>query len=84
MCLGLIAGAMMHGRRAAELRAAVAEIGVDIRPAAMGIGWEDVEASLRGLSRFVREVGLPYGIAHDFVVDAGYLAALRRMVDGDG
>ena len=84
VCLGLIAGAMMHGRRAAELRAAVAEIGVDIRPAAMGIGWEDVEASLRGLSRFVREVGLPYGIAHDFVVDAGYLAALRRMVDGDG
>jgi glycerol-1-phosphate dehydrogenase [NAD(P)+] len=82
--LGLIAGAMMHGRRAAELRAAVAEIGVDIRPAAMGISWEDVEASLAELSRFVRTQGLPYGIAHDFVVDAGFLSALRHMVDGHG
>jgi hypothetical protein len=50
----------------------------------MGITWADVEASLRGLADFVRTQGLPYGIAHDFVVDDGFLAALRAMVDGDG
>ena len=84
VCLGLIAGAMMHDRRAKELRAAVRDIGVDIGPEAMGITWEDVDASLRGLSDFVREAGLPYGIAHEFVVTDDFLARLRQMVDGNG
>ncbi|MCB2136937.1 MAG: iron-containing alcohol dehydrogenase [Rhodobacteraceae bacterium] len=84
VCLGLVAGAMMHDRRAAELRSAVRDIGVDIRPESMGITWDDVDASLRGLSRFVRDVGLPYGIAHDFEVTDDFLLRLRQMVDGNG
>ena len=83
VCLGLIAGAMMHDRRAAELREAVRHIGVDIRPESMGITWDDVDASLLGLSAFVDRVGLPYGIAHDFVVDQDFLARLRHMVNGN-
>lgn len=83
VCLGLIAGAMMHDRRAAELRAAVRNIGVDIRPESMGITWADVDASLLGLRDFVRATGLPRGIAHDFPVDAAFLARLRQMVNGD-
>jgi glycerol-1-phosphate dehydrogenase [NAD(P)+] len=84
VCLGLIAGAMMHDRRVGELRAAVRDVGVDIRPESMGITWDDVDASLLGLRDFVRAVGLPHGIAHDFVVDRAYLARLRLMVDGNG
>jgi glycerol dehydrogenase-like iron-containing ADH family enzyme len=80
VCLGLVAGAMMHGRRADELRQAVARIGVDIRPAAMGIGWDDVDRALTGLAGFVRAQGLPYGIAHDTAVTPGFLADLRRRV----
>lgn len=84
VCLGLIAGAMMHDRRAEELRAAVRHIGVDIRPESMGITWGDVDASLKGLQNFVRATGLPYGIAHDFVADDGFLARLRQMVNANG
>ena len=80
VCLGLIAGALMHDRRAAELRAAVAEIGVDIRPASMGLTWDDVDATLLDLRDFVRRQGLPYGIAHDFVVDRPWLDQLRQLV----
>lgn len=81
VCLGLIAGALMHQRRAEELRHAVAEIGVDIRPESMGISWQDVEESLRGLKAFVRDTGLPYGIAHDFAVNATFLDRLRSLVN---
>ena len=49
----------------------------------MGITWDDVDASLRGLHDFVRAAGLPYGIAHDFVVDDAYLVRLRQMVNGN-
>ena len=81
VCLGLIAGAMMHSRRAEELREAVAQIGVDIRPESMGLTWEDVDATMLGLRDFVREYNLPYGIAHDFPVDRAFLDELRRSVD---
>jgi glycerol dehydrogenase-like iron-containing ADH family enzyme len=81
VCLGLVAGALMHGRRAEELRDAVAGIGVDIRPGSMGMSWDDVDATLLDLSGFVRRQGLPYGIAHDFPVDRTFLDRLRRLVD---
>ena len=84
VALGLVAGAMMHGRRARELRNAVAEIGVDIRPGSMGMTWDDVDATLLGLADFVRVQGLPYGIAHDFPVDRTFLDQLRQMVEDHG
>lgn len=84
VCLGLVAGAMMHGRRVDELRLAVAEIGVDIRPERMGISWDDVDAALLGLAGFVSDQGLPHGIAHDFAVDRGFLRELRDKVNAHG
>lgn len=83
VCLGLIAGAMMHERRVDELRKAVADIGVDIRPESMGLTWEDVDATLLGMREFVRKNDLPYCIAHDFEVDRNYLDRLLRSVEGD-
>lgn len=80
VCLGLIAGAMMHDRRAGELRQAVADIGVDIRPQSMGLTWDVVDATLLGLRNFVRETNLPYGIAHDFEVDRAFLDRFRRTI----
>jgi glycerol dehydrogenase-like iron-containing ADH family enzyme len=83
VCLGLIAGAMMHGRRTEELRRAVADIGVDIRPESMGLNWKDVNATLLQLHDFVRMNKLPYGIAHDFEVDGGFLERLRSLVNAN-
>lgn len=83
VCLGLVAGAMMHDKRARALRDAIGRIGVDIHPESMGMTWEDVDATLRGLKDFVRDVDLPYGIAHDFIVDDGFLLRFRDMVEGD-
>jgi glycerol dehydrogenase-like iron-containing ADH family enzyme len=81
VCLGLVAGAMMHDRRAKELRDAVREIGVDIRPDSMGVTWADVDATLLALKDFVCAEGLPFGVAHDFDVDRAFLDRLRRLVE---
>lgn len=83
VCLGILAGAMMHNRRVDELTRAIHAIGVDMRPEAMGLTWQDVDAALLGLSRFVRAQGLPYGIGHDFAVNAGFLAELRGRVEDE-
>ncbi len=83
VCLGIVAGAMMHGRRADELAGAIRRIGVDMRPEAMGIGWDDVARALAALPGFVRDQGLPYGVAHDFAATDAFLADLRRRVEGE-
>ena len=80
--LGLATGCMMHGARDEEILAAVHRVGLDIRPQAMGITWDDVSGALHGLAEFVREESLPYGIAHDFPVDAAFCEGLRRRIEG--
>ena len=82
VCLGLILGAMMHGQRGDELLHAVAYLGVDIRPGAMNIGWEDVFQAMHGLKDFVVREGLAYGIANDFTVTDTFLNEARDKIEG--
>ena len=81
VCLGLVAGCMMHGARVEEMLGAVHHVGLDIRPQAMGVTWDDLDGALYGLRDFVREESLPYGIAHDFVIDASFCEELRRRIE---
>lgn len=81
VCLGLVLGAMMHGRRDGELLSAVSGLGVDIRPGAMGVSWEDVFSAMRGLKEFVRREGLAFGIAHDFDATDSFLAEARGRIE---
>ena len=81
VCLGLVAGCMMHGARDEEMLDAVHRVGLDIRPQAMDVTWNDVDEALRGLADFVREESLPYGIAHDYPVDDTFCERLRRRIE---
>ncbi|MEM7022334.1 MAG: iron-containing alcohol dehydrogenase [Pseudomonadota bacterium] len=81
VCLGLILGAMMHDQRAEELLAAVVHLGIDIRPQALDVTWEDVFDSMRGLRDFAQRENLPYGIAHDFDVTDALLTNAKRKIE---
>ncbi|MCY4260105.1 MAG: iron-containing alcohol dehydrogenase [Rhodobacteraceae bacterium] len=81
VCLGLVIGAMMHGQRVEELLSAVVHLGLDIRPHAMGIAWNDVFAALKGLREFVHSQHLPYGIAHEFDVTDAFLDEARKRIE---
>lgn len=78
---GIVAGAMLHGDTPEALCAILRAGGVDIRPEAMGITWQEAGTALKGLSRFVRAANLPYGIAHDAVIDDRTVAQLRAIID---
>ncbi|WP_421725513.1 iron-containing alcohol dehydrogenase [Bauldia sp.] len=82
VCLGLILGCMMHDQRTDELLAAVHSAGIDIRPEAMDITWDDVRTAMKGLQSFVRDEGLAYGIAHDFDVTDAFLDAAQAKIEG--
>jgi hypothetical protein len=67
-------------RGADEMVAALARAGVDIRPEAMGVTWEDAEAAMRTLGTFVREAGLWHSIADERAVDDAIVAEVRARV----
>jgi len=66
--LGIVLGSVMHRSGAEEMVAALARVGVDIRPEAMGVSWDEAEAAMRTLGTFVREAGLWHSIADERAV----------------
>ena len=80
--LGVVLGSVMHGSGADEMVAALARVGVDIRPEAMGVTWADAEAAMRTLGTFVREAGLWHSVADERVVDDSIVDEVRERLLG--
>ena len=81
VCLGIYLGSLAHGVGDEVMLDAIAGCEVDIRPEAMGVSWDDVDAVLRGLPRFVREAGLWYGLAHELEIDDGFVPRARAAIE---
>jgi len=81
VCLGVYVGSVLHDFKAAEMLQAIRRVGVDIRPEAMGIRWDDVEEALRILPKFVEQAGLWYGIAQEMKPDAKLVRHLRDQIN---
>jgi glycerol-1-phosphate dehydrogenase [NAD(P)+] len=83
--LGIVLGSVMHDAGADEMVAALHRAGVDIRPEAMGVTWDDAEAAMRTLGTFVREAGLWHSVADERVVDNAFFDEVRgRVLDAYG
>lgn len=81
VCLGIVVGSLLHNSRADEFLNAIVNIGLDIRPEAMQISWEDVTTALTGLKSFVRDAGLWYSIAHDVDISPAFVDELRQRIE---
>ena len=81
MCLGVYLGAAMQENRAEEMLEAICRAGVDMRPQAMGVTWDDVAATLHGLHAFVQQAGLPYSIANKARITGRWIADAREETE---
>jgi glycerol-1-phosphate dehydrogenase [NAD(P)+] len=79
--LGIVFGSVLHGQGASEMVEALHRVGVDIRPEAMGVTWDDVEAAMRTLATFVRDAGLWHSVVDERPVDDAVVAEVRQLVD---
>jgi hypothetical protein len=59
---------------------AIGRAGVDIRPEAMGVTWDEVAHALKQLKTFVREAGLWYTIADEATITDDFVAEVRDNV----
>lgn len=81
VCLGIYVGSLLHDSRAEEMLNAMHRVGVDIRPEAMDITWDDVSHALKNLKEFVNQAGLWYGIAHEADIDDAFVEQVKANVE---
>ena len=55
--------------------------GVDIRPDAMGINWNDMSNALINMKSYVNKIGLWHSIVHDKDIDENFVADLKIKID---
>jgi len=78
--LGIIAGSILQENEPEAMAAAIARAGVDVRPEAMGVTWDDVDEALRTLATYVRDVGLWFSVADAVPVTDEHLSRLRSIL----
>jgi glycerol-1-phosphate dehydrogenase [NAD(P)+] len=80
--LGIYAGSLLQRNEPERMLEALVRVGLDIRPEAMGVSWDDVGEALRTLARYVREAELWFTVADTTPVSDDFIAELREQVSG--
>jgi glycerol dehydrogenase-like iron-containing ADH family enzyme len=68
VCLGIVEGACMQNNDPDGILDVIYRAGVDIRPEAMNLTWDEVFAAMKYEREYVVKAGYWYTIANDFVV----------------
>jgi glycerol-1-phosphate dehydrogenase [NAD(P)+] len=79
--LGIVLGSVLHDHGADEMVAALRRVGVDIRPEAMGVTWDDAAGAMQSLGMFVRDAGLWHSIADERPIDDAIVGRVQALVD---
>ncbi len=80
VCLGLVIGSALQENGADEMLSAVHRAGVDIRPRAMGVTWDEVAEAMRRMATFVREAGLWHTVIDQRPVTEAFIRSIRERV----
>ena len=78
---GVYLGSLLHDSKAEEMFDYIIRAGVDIRPEAMGITWNDMSNALINMKSYVNKIGLWHSIVHDKDIDENFIADLKIKID---
>jgi glycerol-1-phosphate dehydrogenase [NAD(P)+] len=78
--LGVVVGSVLQDNEPEVALAALQRAGVDIRPEAMGVTWDDASEAIRTLPTYVREAGLWYTVADSKPVTDAHVERVRDLV----
>jgi glycerol-1-phosphate dehydrogenase [NAD(P)+] len=79
--LGIVAGCLLQDNEPERMADALLRAGVDIRPEAMGVTWDDVGEALRTLPKYVRDVDLWFSVADTVTITEDHVARVRALIE---
>jgi glycerol dehydrogenase-like iron-containing ADH family enzyme len=79
--LGIVVGTMLHEQGADEMLDTIAGIGLDVRPEAMGLTWNQATEGLTGMRAYVKTLPLWHSLAHDVTITPGFIVDLKVRLD---
>jgi glycerol dehydrogenase-like iron-containing ADH family enzyme len=79
--LGTYIGSALQENEPETILAALHRVGVDIRPQAMGVTWDDAAEAMLTLGTFVRDAGLWFSIADTRPVTDEFVATVRERIE---
>ncbi len=79
--LGIVFGSALQENAPQEMLAALRRAGVDIRPEAMGVTWDNAAEAMRTLPEYVRDAGLWYTAVDVKPITEELIVDVRRMIE---
>jgi glycerol-1-phosphate dehydrogenase [NAD(P)+] len=79
--LGIYAGSLLQSNEPDRMLAALHRAGVDIRPEAMGVTWDDAGEAMKTLRSYVESAGLWFTVANVRPMDDEFVARVREGVE---
>lgn len=80
--LGIVLGSMLHENRYDEMLDVISRIGLDVRPQAMGLTWDQFTEGAKIMKSYIKTLPLWHSLAHDAEITPGLLSDLQRRLDG--
>ncbi len=80
--LGIAVISDLQDNEADEMLGLLHRAGVDIRPEAMDVTWEEVAAAMREMRRYVHQQGLWYSVAHEAEITDNFIERTHDRVYG--
>jgi glycerol-1-phosphate dehydrogenase [NAD(P)+] len=79
--LGIYVGSLWQANGADDMLAALHRAGVDIRPEAMGVTWDDVAEAVRTLPAYVLDAGLWFTVVDAVALDDSLVERARSGIE---
>lgn len=79
--LGIVVGSMLHENGADEMLDTIAGVGLDVRPQAMGLSWDQAIEGITGMRDYVQTLPLWHSLAHDARITPSFITDLRTRLD---
>jgi glycerol dehydrogenase-like iron-containing ADH family enzyme len=78
--LGIVVGSMLHENGAEEMLETIAGIGLDVRPEAMGLTWDQAVEGMTGMRSYISGLPLWHSLAHDAEITPGFVTDLKSRL----
>jgi glycerol dehydrogenase-like iron-containing ADH family enzyme len=78
--LGIVVGSVLQENEPEQMIGALHRVGVDIRPEAMGVSWDDAAAAMRSMAAYATEAGLWSTVLDIRAPDDAVIDRVRELV----